>query len=94
MMTTNPVRMLRLTEALNAYREQHNHHLDEGLTFDVRSFLALYGFTPMADADVRDFWLWFCNGRPCGISHFTREQILWGIEKFLDEFSPVSDDVE
>ena len=96
---TNPVRQTRLKSALVAYRERRHPYFCPNLTQALIAFFRTYGIT-MNEEDTMDFWLWFTHSSPFardakqGISNFTHEEILWGVERFIEEFSPIDGDFE
>ena len=85
---SNPVHNLRFRNALAAYR-QHKPTF-WGLE-DVVATFRQFGYE-LSNDEVETFWLWMCRGNVRSVSHFTAEYILWEVEKFIEEFSPLDED--
>jgi len=91
---TNPVRETRLASALVKYRENKHPYFPADTVCALQEFFLRFGIHFDEDG-VMDFWTWFCPpGHIRSITAYTQEEILWGLERFIDKFSPLDGDYE
>lgn len=87
----NRVRECRLASAFTAFRQQRTAPWFSPRLREALEVLLRVNDISMSREDIVDFWTWFCQGNMRDISTFTEEEILWGVERFINEFSPIDD---
>jgi hypothetical protein len=80
--------------ALVKYRENKHPYFPEETVRALEEFFLRFSIH-LDDDGIRDFWTWFCPpGQLRPITAYTQEEILWGVEAFIEKFSPIEGDYE